>query len=121
MFGDRLKIERIKKGETQVDLAKIVDVTKQTVSRWEKGEDFPKEEKLIKIVDHYNCSLDYIMGRVDDPHLTIFEKKNINVPNKLQGENISATGNKTIDKVVLDADVWEKISTIVEEINKNNK
>ena len=37
-----------------------------TITNWEKGNRFPKDDVLIKIADYFDCSLDYLLGRTDD-------------------------------------------------------
>ena len=60
---NRLKELRIKKNIKQQDLAKALNVTKQSVSNWENGKRLPNIEILIQLADFYNCSLDYLVGR----------------------------------------------------------
>ena len=60
---NRLKQLRIEKNIKQQDLAKALNVTKQSVSNWENGKRLPNIEILILLADFYNCSLDYLVGR----------------------------------------------------------
>lgn len=60
---NRLKQLRIKKNIKQQDLAKALNITKQSVSNWENGKRLPNIEVLIQLADFYNCSLDYLVGR----------------------------------------------------------
>ena len=60
---NRLKELRIKKNIKQQDLAKALNITKQSVSNWENGKRLPNIEILILLADFYNCSLDYLVGR----------------------------------------------------------
>ena len=60
---NRLKELRIKKNIKQQDLAKALNVTKQSISNWENGKRLPNIEILILLADFYNCSLDYLVGR----------------------------------------------------------
>lgn len=69
MLETILKEERLKKGLTQVDLAKIFNVSKQTVSNWESGKRTPDAETIQTLADFYGVSVDYLLGRV---------KKNVN-------------------------------------------
>lgn len=43
--------------------------TQNTISRYETGEREPGIEELIKIADFFNISVDYLLGRTDDPRL----------------------------------------------------
>ncbi len=71
MFNERLKILRIARNLTQVDLAKILSVTKQSVSNWENDNIQPSIEMLIKISEFFSVSTDYLLGLDDKKRLDI--------------------------------------------------
>lgn len=60
---NRLKEMRKEKGIKAVDLAKALNVAKQTVSNWENNKRQPDIETYIKLADLYQCSLDELVGR----------------------------------------------------------
>ena len=60
---NNLKNARIKKGIKAIDLAKALNVSKQTISNWENGKRNPDLDTLIKLADFYEVSLDYLVGR----------------------------------------------------------
>lgn len=64
-FGERFK--RLKKefGLSYAQLSKIIDVSKSTIVRWEKGLIKPKITKLYKLCILFNVSSDYILGLKD--------------------------------------------------------
>ena len=65
-FPVRLR-ELLKKRELlNKDFAKIMRVEPATITNWEKGNRFPKDDALIKIADYFDCSIDYLLGRTDD-------------------------------------------------------
>lgn len=51
MFAENLKKIRKDKGYTQEELAKKLNVVRQTVSKWEKGLSLPDVDMLSKIVN----------------------------------------------------------------------
>lgn len=61
----RLTELREKRGLTQAQLAEQMDVTRQTVSRWELGETAPGAENLKKLGELYGLSVDDLLS--DDP------------------------------------------------------
>lgn len=65
MFKERLKQLRLEKGFYQPELAKELNIAKQTVSNWENGNRVPDAETLIKIANYFNCSVDYLLGNSD--------------------------------------------------------
>ena len=57
MFHEKLKASRIKCEKTQKDLADYLNISPQSVSKWEKGEALPSIEYLPKIAKFYNCDI----------------------------------------------------------------
>lgn len=66
IFGERLKKERLKNDELQSDLAKELGVDVSMVSLWENGKNYPEVKKIIKIAEHYQVSVDYLLGLTKD-------------------------------------------------------
>ena len=60
---NRLKEERMKRKIKAVDLAKALNVTKQTLSHWETNKRNPDLETLCKLADLYGCTVDHLIGR----------------------------------------------------------
>jgi len=60
LFGDRLKQRREEKGLTQEDVAGFFgeDLSRQSVSKWERGESYPEAENLWVLSVEFNMSLD---------------------------------------------------------------
>lgn len=66
-FKERLNWLLEQKDIRQVDLAKHLQVTKTTVSRYCAGR-IPDAETLDRIARYLGVSVDYLLGRTDDPH-----------------------------------------------------
>ncbi|MFW5891312.1 MAG: helix-turn-helix domain-containing protein [bacterium] len=64
-FDKRLKELRKEKNIMQKDLALYLEVSDPTIAKYESGDRFPTTEKLIKIADYFNVSLDYLVGRTN--------------------------------------------------------
>lgn len=62
MLGEQIKNLRMDKGLNQVELAKILGVTKQSVSNWENENIMPSVDMLIKIANFFSVSTDYLLG-----------------------------------------------------------
>lgn len=60
-FGEKLKAERTKKGWSQEELAAKLYVSRQSVSKWENGQNYPSIEIILKISDLLDLSLDELM------------------------------------------------------------
>lgn len=63
----RIRDLREDKDLTQKELAKILNCTQQTYSRYETGEITIDINNLIKLAIFYNTSIDYIVGLTDNP------------------------------------------------------
>jgi len=62
-LGYRLKQLRKDKNMSQEELGKLLGVTKVSISGYEKGTRVPSMEILIQILEVFNISADYILGR----------------------------------------------------------
>lgn len=63
----RLKEIRKRKKLTQIKVAMDLNMSQNTVSRYESGEREPGITELIKFADYFGVSVDYILERTDDP------------------------------------------------------
>ncbi len=61
-FSKRLIYLRDKKGITQQELADNLNITRQSLSLYEKAERTINIELLAKIADFFNVSTDYLLG-----------------------------------------------------------
>lgn len=67
-FNNKLYELRKQKGFSQEELANRLNVSRQTVSKWEVGESTPDMEKLVAISDLFDVSLDeLIKGEEPNP------------------------------------------------------
>lgn len=62
----RIRDLREDKDLTQAKLAKLLDCTQQTYSRYETGEITIDIYNLIKLAKFYNTSCDYLLGITDN-------------------------------------------------------
>ncbi|MGM0340719.1 helix-turn-helix domain-containing protein [Enterococcus sp. AZ007] len=60
-FGEIINVKRMEKGLTQEELAENLYVTRQTVSRWERGHTYPTIDTLVKLSQVLDFSLDYAL------------------------------------------------------------
>ncbi|MBQ6936891.1 MAG: helix-turn-helix transcriptional regulator [Clostridia bacterium] len=63
MLCTSIKQLRTSRGLSQVELAKKLSVTKQTVSNWENDNIQPSIDMLERLSDFFNVSTDYLLGR----------------------------------------------------------
>lgn len=60
-FNNKLYSLRKQKGFSQEELANRLNVSRQTISKWEVGESTPDMEKLVAISDLFEVSLDELV------------------------------------------------------------
>ena len=72
-FGENLREIRKQRNLTQEELAELLNVSRQAVSKWESGEGYPGTEKLIILSRELNISLDYLLNDVS--HMEAKEKE----------------------------------------------
>lgn len=63
----RLKELRIKRNLNMRQTALALGIPYTTYISYEKGDREPNSEMLINLADFFNCSIDYLLGRSDDP------------------------------------------------------
>lgn len=61
-FADNLKQLRKENHLSQEELAELLDVSRQAVSKWEQGNGYPEVEKLLLLSSKLNVSLDSLMS-----------------------------------------------------------
>ena len=74
-FGQRLKELRKEQCLSQDKLAELLNVSRQSYSRYENGISEPELNTIVKIADIFNVSLDYLLCRTNN-------KYNLNMLNK---------------------------------------
>lgn len=67
MLAQNIKKARTDKHLSQRALADIIGVSQQTVGSWEVGRTSPDNEMLKKLAAFFNVSVDYLLGRTDEP------------------------------------------------------
>lgn len=97
-FNNRLYQLRKQKGLSQEELANRLNVSRQTVSKWEVGDSTPDMEKFIAMSDLFDVSLDkLVMGKEDEEtspsttkseFVTVISEKVLTNKNKKRAKSI---------------------------------
>lgn len=66
-FSERLKELRIYRNLTQKEIADSIGMAPVAYQRYEYGTREPAYQKLIALADYFDVSLDYLVGRSDEP------------------------------------------------------
>ena len=90
MFNERFKTIRQASGKTQKELADFLNISPQSVSKWEKGEALPSIEYLPLMARFFGCSINVFFEEVYEN--TLPDKMDEQI--KISGD-ISDIKNKT--------------------------
>lgn len=66
-LAERIKTLRKNAGLTQQEFGSYFGVAKNTICQYESGRSAPSDETKIAIANHFNVSMDYLMGKTDVP------------------------------------------------------
>lgn len=61
IFSERIKQEREKRGWSQTELAEKMYVSRQSVSKWETGKNYPSIEVIIDLSDLFGITIDELL------------------------------------------------------------
>ncbi|MCP9282059.1 helix-turn-helix domain-containing protein [Bacillus wiedmannii] len=61
IFSERLKQEREKRNWSQSDLAEKIHVSRQSVSKWETGKNYPSIEIIIHLSNLFGITIDELL------------------------------------------------------------
>lgn len=65
-FGERLYELRKKKNISQEELAELLDVSRQSISKWENDKAYPEMTRLLFMSEYFDVSLDYLMRGTEE-------------------------------------------------------
>lgn len=80
-FTENLRSLREKNNMTQEQLAERMEVSRQTVSKWESGASMPEMEKLVQLTEMFGCTMDGLL------------KGNMHLENQKESELYDEYGN----------------------------
>lgn len=85
-FGDQLSKARKNKDLTQEELAERLNLSRQTILRWEKNQVFPDISNLKAVAQVLDVSFDYLLGedKPEKPPVTEMNLQDILVGKKVQ-------------------------------------
>lgn len=74
-FNENLKYLRKKEGLTQEELAEKLNVSRQSVTKWESGQALPDIEKVKEIAYIFSVSVDCLIGDIESKSTNKIKKK----------------------------------------------
>lgn len=82
VLSEQLRASRENMGLSQTDVAKRLNITRQSISKWENGRGYPDLDNLILLSDIYKVSIDELL------------KENAKLKKKLEENNDQIANNK---------------------------
>lgn len=64
-FRQRLKELRLENNVSQLEIAKLLNMSKMAISHWERGNSEPSIEQLKLLARFFDVSVDYLIGFCD--------------------------------------------------------
>ena len=61
----RTNLRRLRGRTSRFALSELLGLSKNCINKYEKGESVPSVQALITIADHFNVSLDWLIGTSD--------------------------------------------------------
>jgi transcriptional regulator with XRE-family HTH domain len=92
-FGDRLRELRKERKLRQDDVADALNVSRQTISKYERDEREPDFFMLLKIAGYFQVSLDWLFSRTSRRAVCYFEDRDF-----LFGYDLPRVADETPDK-----------------------
>lgn len=66
-IGKKIRSLRQQKGLSQIDLAKIIGVSKSTMSNYERNYSTPDPDVVVALANYFNVSIDYLYDYDERP------------------------------------------------------
>ena len=114
---NRLRDLRRERDLTCKELAKFIEVSPQTINKWENEQIYPSMEKLKKLAKFFDVSTDYLLGNSDEINPYQIEKdfeiEAVNNSKKNELNNrlnkcLSDLNNKQLEILVIIAESFTK-------------
>lgn len=70
MFWNRYKVLCENTNNTPNGIAKLLGISNSSCTQWKNGM-LPKGDTLLKIAEFFNCSIDYLLGRTNNPNVQV--------------------------------------------------
>lgn len=101
-FSENLKIIRNEKQLTQEKFAELLNVSRQAISKWESGQGYPEIDKLVKLSEIFEVSLDELMIKPANQLNSQSDKNTPNEPtNKMEKQTVTLYGIEVYPGIAL--------------------
>lgn len=97
MIGDKIRERRLELGMTQLEIAELTGIKKNTISNYENNVSAPNENNIFKLMEVLKCDANYLFewDRVEELRLTLSEKAFIK-----KYRTLDEYGKKAVDNLL---------------------
>ena len=131
MFTDRLREIMQTNNITAYRIAKVTGISQGLMAEYHRGDKIPTVNNLIKIADYLGCSVDYLLGRTDNPLESLSKALNspqsagaVTLPSdaiKTAQEAAEAQGEETVQFIERAITIQAERDRVQRIINKQSK
>lgn len=115
-FGENIQFLRKRENMTQEEFAEKMNVSRQTVSKWESEGSFPETDKILQICNLFSCKMDTLMrGNVEDSNVSDtaeYDRHQNNFTLTIAGACAAILAGVTLLLVLVGLKVSEAVSTM---------
>ncbi|MFB0845881.1 helix-turn-helix domain-containing protein [Paenibacillus oleatilyticus] len=113
-IGDKIALLREKHALTQEELSSKINISRASLSHYEKNRREPDYETVVKIADFFKVSIDYLLGRTEDPRVILEPEVRAFVDSlELSDEKIIDRFSLTVDGMKLTFDEAKRFIAFV--------
>ena len=114
-IGDKIVEARKANNMTQEQLAELMGVTRQSISRWEQNLAYPETEKILHLSDILNVSCDYLLKENETrKNSNIIAKENPSLTTRLLKSFVGKKVKIDLLDGDMDIDYFDKVCEILE-------
>ena len=89
--GDKIAKLRKQNNLTQDQLAGLLKVSRQSVSKWESNITYPETDKIIRISQIFDCSIDYLLNdKIEEPQAKEIKSEINSVQEQVISQNVTS-------------------------------
>ena len=99
-IAEKLQAQRKAHGYSQEELADLLNVSRQAVSKWERGEASPDTDNLIALAKIYNITIDQLINSESEDEVVVEDKDEGKAQEKYKNES----GAESIEVIQEDDD-----------------
>ena len=102
-LGEKISKQRKELNYTQEQLADVLGVSRQSISKWESDIAYPETDKLIELGELFDCSMDYLLKDAvtekDGTRPSVFSEKVDQISKKVMAEKNKGKAKKILKMV----------------------